>query len=539
MTMLDPITVTSDDEKSTPVEMPEQGRKKFKKNVAQSAPAKSAERVRRSKKIYKTDDDAHASLNFAEYMLSSLTEYAERDKHLYQWTGNYWKLMEDADGESEASDFLSSHFRDKASAQAAKDAWKYALMRMRKEKKLPDAPENKETVIIPVINGYLHVEKDGRIMMHEPDMKLGITYRVKATAGTRHGCEHKPQPVPSDTMFAKFLNSSLPDLSIRALVQEQCALSLVQRVHQLAFWWFGTGQNGKGTMTNIMGMFHDTFATVSLHSLNELEMADVCAASIILTGEVDGSKPWNEVQWKKLMGGNPITGRKLYANPITFINKSTHFISSNDMPRVQDTSEGVYRRLCFVHWKTSVSDVDKVANLEEQIMQREAHIVLDWLLEGVRRIVMRGHFIAEKDWPEETKELKKTIRYGSDNMMSWAVSNGVTINDDVDGYYPKRLIYENYSKWCSVERIEALREAQFWTRLWGMARFSAKRPTSASSTKRDWGGEGRVPVVWLKIDKEQEEKAVTKKKKEPVIVHSEKDKASIERETEMNRVLPF
>ncbi|TAA41581.1 DNA primase family protein [Pseudoxanthomonas winnipegensis] len=431
---------------------------------------------------------------FVNSIQKGTTVYAGRKGCVYKWDGIAWRLIDLETGTGIANDFILKAMPGNYSFKTAQDAWKAATSILTHTSTLP---ERTTQVVIPVLNGYVHVEPTGQILFKKADKALGMTFNVKATVNALHGAMYTPKPVPDDSLFGRFLKSSMEDPDMRALIQEQCALSLIPGIHQLAFWWYGSGENGKGTMMSILRGFHEVAANVNLHKLDDdTEKAAVVGASILITSEVADGK-WAENSWKELMGGDLIKAKQLYKDPISFVNQSTHYIASNGLPFITDPSNGVYRRLCIVEW-TNQAGIKRIDELPKKILEKEAHIVLDWLLEGVQRITKRdGKFMPKEQWPLAVKQTNSAVRNGNDTILTWAEDTGAC--SDASVLTAKELVYFKYEQWCKDEGVEVVPNNIFWKRIWRLARFSATAPKTASSEKTKFKGNSRAPAVRIKV----------------------------------------
>ncbi|WP_314100771.1 DUF5906 domain-containing protein [uncultured Stenotrophomonas sp.] len=411
--------------------------------------------------------------NWLNYLNSGKCgDWAKANGLAYKWNGVFWDTVSLSEGTALASRFLFNHMPDKATNAASMDCFKFAV------NSLEPLPERDgSTFVIAAKNGYLHVGKDGAISVLPADKKLGLTFGVNATVSTSYNKRHTPQAVPANSLFGRFLASALPDLDIRALVQEQCALTLIPGPHQLVWWWVGTGGNGKGVMSSIVRGFHHRTAQIWLDKCGEPQALASCInSSLIFTPEVKrGARGIDQEAFKALSGGDLLTAKFLYRDMIEFVNTSCHIVSSNDEPMITDATDGMYRRLCVVKWNQRHGTYVKIPNLAERILKEEAHIVLDWLLEGVSRIVKRGGFLPENEWPEATQMFKKSIRNKNDCVGAWREEVGIV--PDAQTLTPKKDVYKSYVQFCEGDGRYVLSAPQFWTRFWAMPGF--ERPQSA------------------------------------------------------------
>lgn len=224
--------------------------------------------------------------NWVNYINSGACgDWAKANGMAYKWNGVFWDTVDQANGTALATDFLFKHMPDKATNAAATDCFKFATNML---DPLPKLDAGK--VVIAAKNGYVHVEKDGTITVLPADKKLGLTFGVNATVSTSYNKRHTPQLVPANSLFGRFLASALPDLDIRDLVQEQCALTLIPGPHQLVWWWVGTGGNGKGVMSSIIRGFHHRTAQIWLDKCGDPQALASCVNARAGAGAGSGGR---------------------------------------------------------------------------------------------------------------------------------------------------------------------------------------------------------------------------------------------------------
>lgn len=468
--------------------------------VSATAPSKSSKTTstfnKPTGKKYKVVESATPSWNFANYMLKGhVGDWAYKGGIAYKWVNTHWQNANDEEHKVLPTTFLNTYMPDKAYSYAGKDAWSYAVNTLAAKSRLP-AKSN--STVLAVKNGYVHMDDTGSITFKPADKKLGLTFCVNATVSAHYNSQYIPQDVPSDSMFGRFLETSLPKKNVREFIQEQCALSLLPGPHQLAFWWFSEGGDGKGTMMNIMRRFHQNVASVKLHLLHDpTHLASCINASLVITTEVQDGR-WKEEEWKAFTGGDLIKAKMLYKDQIEFVNEATHFISSNRPPFVTDPTNGVYRRMCIVEWQRVKNGFERIEQLDKKIVDSEAHLVLDWLLQGLQRIVKRGKkFLPEDQWPEEARFTKQQVRFSNDCISAWAHD----CNAKADGSHltAKTALYANYEKWCTDNDRVPLAANQFWRKIWSIPAFSSAKPKTTRGDTIRFNG-SQVNAVRITVD---------------------------------------
>lgn len=151
--------------------------------------------------------------------------------------------------------------------------------------------------------------------------------------------------------------------------------------------------------------------------------------------------------FKKLVTGNNIKAERKYHDPFDFKPSATMVFSMNAMPRLADTTDGVFRRLAFVPFRRTFtpSDPDFDPNIIDKLtepatLQRFAVIGLmalhDMLADGRDRLT---------EIPDMVAEIEE-VRIDNSVVRRWLYEEGVT-SADIDRQ-PVQGMYEQFLRWC-------------------------------------------------------------------------------------------
>lgn len=396
---------------------------------------------------------------------------------IFRWAVNHWNGVGTKKGEAMAAAWIDQEASDQANSRNARSCWDFAEARLREKCKLPTMPSDLR--VIPVENAYLHINNTGDITVHAPDKDLGMTYAIRANVQANVGDTYQPQPVPPDSLFGRYLDSSLADPDTRALVQEQCAFTLLPMADQIAAWWVGNGRNGKSVLMEVMQHFHKETKRTSLQSLDDqFGLEPLLNASLILVDEVDQVR-WCEGKFKSLVGWNGVMVNRKNKTAVNTRICGKWIISSNQPPMIRDKSDAVWARLCIVEWTQQVPEEMRIANLDKRLFEEEANIVLDWLLEGAQRLVRRGRFMPERERPQSVQRFKTDVRMETDSVEAWQVDTGACV---AIGAKTRKLdVYESYAAWCVEAGRDPIDASPFWRSVYNSKAFSGARETDRNA----------------------------------------------------------
>lgn len=382
-------------------------------------------------------------LGFAE-KLKKTECYASDNRVIYEWTGTHWQAVDDAMAERLALNWIEKESYGIAKFANANSAYKTALLW------LPLIAQPTESAVIPLRNGYLHLEPNPVLKPH--DKSLGLRHVL--------ACDFDPL-APPPTEFNKFLERVLPDEEVRARVQEYIGYTLLPDPRfQRAQIWLGTGANGKGTLANLVQAMHERTAAVQLDCLDGFRMATMIGASLIYCDEAP-QRNINEQAMKSLIAGELVQIDRKYRDPITTRVCGKWLILANHIPAVTDQSSGFWRRFDIVPFSAEIPEHERDPMLAKRIISHELSGVLNWAINGLLRLLERGRF--DEHLPAAMRSATNAAKSETNSVQSWAndlcVELGITVETS------KTDVYANYAAWCKDNGMIPVASPKFWKRL--------------------------------------------------------------------------
>lgn len=334
---------------------------------------------------------------------------------------------------------------------------------------------NRNPYLVNVRNGLLDI-RDMSFKEHTPSYLSTVQLNV----------EYNPQV--DCPQFKKFLNEVL-DCKLIPLVQEIVGYLLTTNTaSQKAFVFWGPARTGKSTLLwvveylllgkkNVSNIpwqeIGDKFKTAELLGKLANVFSDLPSKSIDDTGI-----------FKVVTGEDYLMAEKKNKNPFKFKPFARLVFSCNELPRnYVDRTEGFYRRLIIVPFSRQIekSKIDKSLKYK---FQREKEGILNWALEGLKRLYENNFEFSEN---ELTDGVKKEYKRENNNVISF-----VEECCELDGLFScSRIeIYEAYKEFCGEAGLKALSQIKFNKELEG--NFNITR--SRSGKLRLWNG------VRIKLD---------------------------------------
>lgn len=153
------------------------------------------------------------------------------------------------------------------------------------------------------------------------------------------------------------------------------------------FFFIGSGYNGKSTFLEMINNFVGELGqNLSLDAFNDpTSVVSLVGKLVNCTDETDGVYIDRCKGYKSLASGNTITVRPIYSKPVKVQNTATLILSTNNMPKFNDKTNGFYRRLVIIPFDFKITE--KISNLDELLSTDNAKsYILNLALKGVKRI---------------------------------------------------------------------------------------------------------------------------------------------------------
>lgn len=203
-----------------------------------------------------------------------------------------------------------------------------------------------------------------------------------------------------------FLTRMLPDPEVRKLVQIAFSLGLVGVTVQKLFFHYGSGANGKSVamevICRLLGSASVTLPATSFIGESNTggsaspDIARLYGRRFLRVKELPVGEDLKENLVKEVTGGEAITARDLHQGYFDFDPLFTAHMSGNGYPRITGMDNGIWRRMCVVHWPVQLKPEEQ-RDFEEVLddFRPEFAGILNWMVEGVRMFLEEGLEIPE------------------------------------------------------------------------------------------------------------------------------------------------
>ncbi|MGG5460594.1 DNA primase family protein [Clostridium sp. B9] len=416
--------------------------RKFKKDKGNEAKGKKDNKQKNGGNLpwYEEQDKG---LKFLPFVLA---KHLSETRHVY-YGGESFLIYENGvyniSGEKEAGriimDYMLPNYCTMGTIRDCRNQWDILVSR--------DFDDfNRNPYIVNTRNGLLDI-RDGSFKEHTPSylstVQLNVEYNPHADC---------PQ-------FKKFLSEVL-DCRLIPLVQEIVGYLLTTNTAaQKSFVFWGPARTGKSTLLWVveyllLGKINvsnipwqdigDKFKTAELLGKLANVFSDLPSKSIDDTGI-----------FKVVTGEDYLMAEKKNKNPFKFKPFSRLVFSCNELPRnYVDRTEGFYRRLIIVPFTRQIekSKVDKHLKAK---FQKEKEGILNWALEGLKRLYENNFEFSEN---KITDDIKKDYKRDNNNVISF-VEECCELDEKFQCV--RREFYDSYKEFCEEAGFKALSQIKF------------------------------------------------------------------------------
>ena len=103
---------------------------------------------------------------------------------------------------------------------------------------------------------------------------------------------------------------------------------------------------------------------------------ELLGARLVIGSETEDGRSLDEATMKRLTGGDPLTARRLYREPVTWIPTHQLLYVTNHLPNVKGNDPAVWRRVRVVPFGVVVPVEDRDPNLSERSPARRRRPVV-------------------------------------------------------------------------------------------------------------------------------------------------------------------
>ena len=245
------------------------------------------------------------------------------------------------------------------------------------------------------------------------------------------------------------------DKEVRMLLEEMIGYSLYrENTMQMAFILTGGGSNGKSTVLNLIKRLlgKQNYTSLDLRELEDTFTPSELYNKLANIGD-DISAKYLETSsiFKKVVTGESFMAQRKYGQPFELESYATQIFCANELPPVNDRSDGFSRRINIVPFtaRFSVTDDDYDPFIESKL-QSEASMeyLLKLAIDGLKRVLYNKQFTKSNRGEMEKNEFVRE----NNPILQWIDDSPKVENEAVND------VYLTYRVWCESNGINSLKK---------------------------------------------------------------------------------
>lgn len=339
------------------------------------------------------------------------------------------------------------------------------------------------------IANVLHIYHDGVYSDHEEDIERMMVKHISSLTRARRQetlayiqLNAKEKQFASTQYIVMKNGVFVQDKKIRAMLEEILGYILFRRNEFAAtFILTGDGSNGKSSYLKIIRRLvgQDNAASLDLKELDQrFKTAELFGKLVNIGDDIAKGYIKDSSVFKKLSTGETLNVERKGKDPFDFTNYSKLIFSANEMPRINDYSDGLGRRLQIVPFKAKFTpdDEDYDPFITDKLLSDESmQYILNVALVALKRLLNNKKFTQSK---AVEKEMEK---YQEENnpIISFVHNEDIYLERSVVGN-----IYMQYKLYCSDNGFNPVSNISFSKQIKHLFGFNTKVQRVDGKNKR-------------------------------------------------------
>lgn len=287
--------------------------------------------------------------------------------------------------------------------------------------------------------------------------------------------------------FEQFVEEVVTEEHV-AKLQEFVGYSVVHHwglPFQRALLLLGPTDSGKSTFLNTIESLlgNENVSNLSVQQLanNRFASAELDGKLANIQNDLDDNIVRNLGRFKQFTGDDTVTVEKKNQDPYSFHPTQKQLYAANRVPDVEDAGEAFYNRWLLVEFPDTVPEDEQDKNLDG-ILEQELPGILNWALDGYRRLMANGSFTNEM-----SKQEKRTFWQANGNPVEQFIEIGpVELQPGVES--PEQEVYGVFENWCEQRGLHVEEKGTFTERLKNQFPVEQCRPGPRGDRTRCYRG---------------------------------------------------
>jgi putative DNA primase/helicase len=280
-------------------------------------------------------------------------------------------------------------------------------------------------------------------------------------------------------MFHQFLTEVLPDESAQQVLAEYLGYLFIRNGNksikaEKMLVLFGSGANGKSVVFEIilalLGKENvSTYSLTSLTDTNGYYRAQISNKLVNYGSEIGGKLEADML--KKMASGEPIEARQPYGRPLLLHEYAKLIFNCNQLPKDVEQTDAYFRRFLILPFNVTIEEDRQDKSLANKIVVSELPGILNWVLEGLKRLLTQGKFTKCKI----SDDLLTRYKIESDSVQIFLEEYNINKSTDSKEYKTLKTVYDAYRAFCSESGYRTISKLNFSKRLLSLKFLIEKR----------------------------------------------------------------
>jgi len=253
------------------------------------------------------------------------------------------------------------------------------------------------------------------------------------------------------------------------------------RSYPIAKAWvgIGDGSNGKSTLLEVIKIFLGKI-NISSKSLQELSFNRFAKAELYgKTANIYADLPDQALEetgtFKMLTGKDVMTAEFKYRQGFPFDNYAKLFFSCNKLPETNDDTDAFMRRWLPTSFPFKFEEgsgrepKQKDHLIADLTTQEELSGILNWALEGLKRLLSQGHF----SYSKTTEQIREYYNKMSSPLQAFFID---CLEESPSEYIEKKELYSVFCAYCREKKLPIYSSDRFYKNLPQVVQIIDYRP---------------------------------------------------------------
>jgi putative DNA primase/helicase len=174
---------------------------------------------------------------------------------------------------------------------------------------------------------------------------------------------------------------------------------------------------------------------------------------------------------KKMASGEPIEARHPYGRPLLLHEYAKLIFNCNQLPKDVEQTDAYFRRFLILPFSVTIDEEKQDKLLANKIVDSELPGILNWVLEGLKRLLSQGRFSKCKI----SDDMLIRYKIESDSVQIFLEEYSIQKSSDSKEFITLKTVYDAYRAFCLESGYKPISKLNFSKRLQSLKFLIEKR----------------------------------------------------------------